>query len=490
MRSSGVLLPASSLPSPYGIGAFGKDARIWVDFLDAAGQKYWQILPLSPTSYGDSPYQSFSAFAGNSYFVDLDTLCEEGLLSRKDFEDINWCRTEDRVDYDTIYQHRENVLRKAYSSFTDEKALDDFIEKNPWFADYGLFMAIKKTQGEQSWEKWDEPLRLRNADAISRAKETLNGDVRYHAFVQYQFKKQWLYLKKYANDKGVEIIGDAPIYVSLDSADVWANHHMFQLDENAVPTEIAGCPPDGYSEIGQVWGNPLYDWDYMEKTGFEWWIERLEYNFDFLDVLRIDHFRGLEGYYAIPYGAETAKNGRWRTGPGLPFIDTIKRDMPGAKIIAENLGFLTDKVAELLEASGYPGMKVIQFAFDSRAIEGDDPGNYEENLVLYPGTHDNDTLWGWCNTASPDSIKNAMDYLGVTDVKLLPGAIIEMVMRSDARLAVIQMQDWLGLGSEARINTPSTSDGLNWRWRLEKKMLTDRLADSMAQITKENRREK
>ena len=483
-RSSGILLPVFSLPSPYGIGTFGKEAYRWVEDLYYSKQSYWQILPLGPTGYGDSPYQSFSAFAGNPYFIDLDTLCEDGLLKRKNFIDINWGSSDGRVDYDALYSHREGVLRKAFSRFEDEKALDDFREQNFWFEDYGLFMAIKKAQGQRSWLEWDEPLRLREPGAISLVKEELADDIRYHAFVQYQFQKQWQALKKDANEKEVEIIGDIPIYVSLDSADVWANPEMFQLDENSVPREISGCPPDGFSEGGQVWGNPLYDWALMAETGFEWWIKRLRYNFELYDVVRIDHFRGFEGYFAIPYGAETAGGGHWENGPGLAFIESVKKALPDARIIAENLGFLTDGVNELLEASGYMGMKIVQFAFDSRSSENDGPDTYTENTAVYTGTHDNDTVKGWSRTAPPASVKNAMKYFKIWSKNRLPAAMINLAMGSKASLVVIPMQEWLELGNEARINTPSTLGGNNWRWRLTQKLLQPWIFGSMATMTK------
>ncbi|MCL2111241.1 MAG: 4-alpha-glucanotransferase [Clostridiales bacterium] len=492
-RSAGILLPVSSLPSPYGIGTFGTSAREWIDFLHEAKQSYWQILPLSPTGFGDSPYQGLSAFAGNPYFIDLDILCEDGLLERADFEDIKWGVSDCEVNYSIVYNNRECVLRKAFSRFEDEAALGGFVADNHWFAEYGLFMALKKVQGQRSWLEWDEPLRLRQADALLLAQEEFKDDIRYHAFVQYMFHKQWRALRDYANAKGIGIIGDAPIYVSLDSADVWANHELFQLDGNAVPIEVSGCPPDGFSETGQVWGNPLYDWDFVAKTGYEWWLKRVKSDFDFFDVLRIDHFRGLESYYAVPYGASDASGGRWKPGPGIGFIDAIKQAMPDARIIAEDLGFLTDDVHKLLVASGYPGMKLIQFAFDSRADDNDSPDTYEENLVVYTGTHDNETLKGWCKDAPKDSVKSAMKYLGVRWRKsLLPLKMTELAMGCKANLVIIPMQDWLGLGNEARINTPSTTGGNNWRWRLGGKWLEDarrsRIDEIIADITEASKR--
>ncbi|MCL2492696.1 MAG: 4-alpha-glucanotransferase [Clostridiales bacterium] len=482
-RSAGILLPVSSLPSPYGIGAFGEAAYKWVGFLHEAKQCYWQILPLVPVGDGDSPYSSFSAFAGNPFFIDLDTLHEEGLLEREDYADISWGASGKRVDYDTVRLHRGDVLRKAFARFTNEAALADFAAQESWFEDYGLYMAIKKTQGMRSWIEWEEPLRLRRPDAIAKAREELAEEIRFHAFAQYQFRKQWRALRSYANGKGVEVIGDIPIYVSLDSVEVWANPELFQVDEHANLTNVAGCPPDGFSPDGQIWGNPLYDWDRIEETGFDWWIRRLRHNFELYDVLRIDHFRGLESYFSIPYGADDAESGRWITGPGMRFINAIKQALPDARIIAENLGFPSDAVRKLLADSGYPGMKLIQAAFDPRSSENESPDSYKENLVVYPGTHDNDTVKGWSENAPRSAVKKAMDYLEVRSESELPHAMIELAMQCKAVLAIIPMQDWLGLGSEARFNTPSTVGGNNWRWRLDKTALTSRLAGSIAQMT-------
>jgi 4-alpha-glucanotransferase len=480
----------SSLPSPYGIGTFGKAAFEWIDFLHEAKQGYWQVLPLSPTGFGDSPYQSFSAFAKNPYFIDLDILCEEGLLLPSEFADIRWGRSDKQVDYATLYQYREGVLRKAFSRFTDAALLDDFATAHSWFDDYGLFMAIKNLQGQKSWQQWDEPLRLRDPGTLVGIRKELAEDIRYHAFVQYQFERQWRAVHEYANNKGVRIIGDVPIYVALDSADVWSSPELFQLDDNYAPTEIAGCPPDGFSAEGQVWGNPLYNWEAIAKTAFLWWIQRLESNFDLYDMVRIDHFRGLESYYAIPYGSKSAKDGQWKPGPGMLFVNAIKEALPYAHIIAEDLGFLTEGVQKLLKDSGYPGMKLIQFAFDSRASESDQPDSYEKNMVVYPGTHDNDTIRGWSKTAPRASVKSAMKYFGIWRKRLLPGKMIDLAMQCPADLIVIPLQDWLELGSEARMNTPSSTGGNNWRWRLEKKALTRELASHIAEKTVKNERNK
>jgi len=482
-RSAGILLPVSSLPSPYGIGSFGKAAFRWVDFLRDSGQSFWQILPLSPLGYGDSPYSSFSAFAGNPYFIDLDILYYEGLLSRKDFANIKWGNSSKRVDYEAVYANRENVLRKAFAKFKDDAALDDFAKQNPWVGDFGLYMSVKASQGGRPWTEWDEPLRLGQLEAVSWIREGLAEDIRYHIFAQYQFMKQWQVLHEYANAKGVQIIGDIPFYVSMDSVDVWSDKGSFLIDRNGLPTEVAGCPPDNFSEDGQLWGNPLYDWDAMGQTGYKWWIRRLKSSFELCDALRIDHFRGLESYFAIPYGEPTAKDGVWKPGPGKDFISALKRALPGRHIIAEDLGFLTDEVRQLLEFSGYPGMKLLQFAFDSRVSEDYRPFTYSANTVVYPGTHDNDTLSGWCKTAPRESIQKAMDYIGIKSRGGLPRSMIRLTMQAVSDLSIIPMQDWLELGSEARMNTPSTLGGNNWRWRLEAKALNSRLSDSIAEMT-------
>jgi len=481
-RSAGVLLPVSSLPSPYGIGSFGEDARRWVDFLHDAGQSYWQILPLNPTGHGDSPYQSFSAFAGNPYFIDLDTLREEGLLETSEYAGIKWGGSGKQVDYGRLYKNRETVLRKAFTRLKDGAAVDEYIARNHWFEHYGLYMVIKAASGLRPWMEWDAPLRDRAREAIGKIKAEHAEDIRFHAFIQYQFDRQWSALRAYANEKEVKIIGDIPIYVSLDSADVWESRELYQLGENNIPVEISGCPPDSFSEDGQIWGNPLYDWDAMAKANYGWWIERLRKNFELFDVLRLDHFRGLESYFAIPYGAKSAQSGRWRVGPGKEFIDVVDRTLPEASIIAEDLGFLTDEVRELLEYSAYPGMKLLQYAFDNREVGDYTPYKYTENTVAYTGTHDNDTIRGWSRGAPRSCIRDAMDYMGVRSKGDLPRGMIRLGLMSGSQLVVIPMQDWLGLGSEARLNTPSTVGGDNWRWRLEKKALTQKLTHDMARM--------
>lgn len=483
-RSAGILLPVSSLPSKYGIGTFGKAAYRWVDFLAQAKQSYWQVLPMGPTSYGDSPYQSFSAFAGNPYFIDLDLLCEQGLLKKGRCKKVKWCEKNSQVDYGVLYENREKILRKAFDNFTDEKALDRFRKKNKsWVEDYALYMAVKAQMGLRPWNEWEEDIRMRRPEALEAWKQRCARDVDYHIFVQYLFFTQWGKLKKYANKKGVQIIGDAPIYVAMDSADVWAAPSLFQLDENNVPTEVAGCPPDAFSADGQLWGNPLYRWDEMEKDGFKWWIKRLKANLTMVDVLRIDHFRGLESYYAIPYGDETARNGRWRKGPGRAFINAINKELGNAAIIAEDLGYLTPAVKRLLKSSGYPGMKVLEFAFDSREESDYMPHNYQTNCVVYTGTHDNDTARGWFSDASAENVALALEYMGLSDDREGNWGFIRAALSSVADLAVIPMQDYLDLDNEARINTPSTLGGNNWRWRMTKGQPTSELAQKIARMT-------
>jgi len=473
----------SSLPSPYGIGSFGQTARRWVDFLRDAGQSYWQILPLDPTGDGDSPYQSFSAFAGNSYFIDLDSLCEDGLLKREEYANLRWGSSDKQVDFGLVHKNRDLVLRKAFSAFSDNAALDVFINENPWLDNYCLFLVIKEEQKFLPWMEWDKPLRKRDPEALERIRNTFSADLRYHAFVQFLFESQWSALRAYANEKHVDIIGDIPIYASLDSADVWSNPELFQVGVNGYPIEVSGCPPDSFSVDGQIWGNPIYDWEAMEKSGYQWWRQRLRSSFDLYDVLRIDHFRGLESYFAIPYGAETATKGKWRLGPGKGFIDAIKETLPDARIIAEDLGFLTDEVRDLLAYSGYPGMKLLQYAFDSREVGDYIPYGYTANTVVYTGTHDNDTVMGWSKNAPRECIQEAMEYMGVRRRSDLPGGMIRLALQSASGLAIIPMQDWLGLGSEARMNTPSTVGGINWRWRLSKGDINGKLAEKMARMT-------
>ncbi|MDR0375790.1 MAG: 4-alpha-glucanotransferase [Treponema sp.] len=491
-RASGILLAVSSLPSPYGIGSFGKMAKDWIDFLERAGQKYWQMLPLGVTSWGDSPYMSFSAFAINPYYIDLDALCEQGLLEKREITALDWGRSPDTADYALLYRNREIVLSRAFSRVrhTLEANTDftRFCEKNDsWLKDFCLFMALKKSHGGVSWLEWERDIRLRDPSALERHGKDLAEAARYNAFLQFLAFTQWNDIKSYANSKNISIIGDMPIYVAIDSADVWANGDFFQLDEDHMPVRVAGCPPDAFAPKGQLWGNPLYNWEKMAETGFAWWISRIKENSALYDVVRIDHFRGFETYYSIPYGAPDASNGKWTQGPGLAFVNAVNKALPGAAIIAEDLGYRTPEVSALLAASGYPGMKVLQFAFDSRENSDYMPYTYPRNCVVYTGTHDNTTTLDWFASARREDVELAKDYLGVDNPVDGVRGFIRAALSSVADLAVIPMQDYLCLGAEARMNAPSTLGG-NWRWRMSPDVLSGGGDGASAALAKKLRR--
>jgi len=484
-RSAGALLAVSSLPGPWGIGTFGEQAKRWCRFLREAGQRFWQILPLGPTGWGNSPYMSFSAFALSPYYLDLEALREQGLLDREEAEGMSWGADPGFVDYGALYRHREEVLRRAFGRFekqqkTEQKPFPEcvefreFREKNAfWLEDYALFMALKKRCNGSSWQEWERGLKFREEDALAAARRELAEDMEYHRFVQWTAFGQWEAVKQYANSLGVSIIGDMPIYVSLDSADTWANGELFQLDGERRPLRAAGCPPDPFSAAGQLWGNPLYRWDVMEEKGFAWWLDRLRESLRLYDVVRIDHFRGFESYWAVPAGASDARQGEWVKGPGLRFVHAVNEALgasfPGAppRIIAEDLGYLTAEVKALLEASGYPGMKILQFAFDSREAGDYMPYTYKRNCVVYTGTHDNPTTREWFASARKEDAVLALEYLGLESPRQGVRAFIREALSSVADLAVIPMQDYLELGEEARMNTPSQVGDENWRWRLQ-----------------------
>ena len=461
-------MPISSLPSPCGIGTLGEDAYRFASFLAAGGQSLWQVLPLGPTSYGDSPYQSFSSFAGNPYFIDLDLLAKDGLLEPEEYRNLDWGSDSERVDYGTLYVTRYPVLHKACARLLAQDRPDFAAfceEQKDWLEDYALFMALKGEHNGLSWFQWPEELRLRRPDALDRARTRLSGEVAFWKAVQYLFFGQWRALKKYANGLGLSILGDLPIYVAGDSADVWANPDQFQLDETGLPTEVAGCPPDGFSADGQLWGNPLFDWEAMKEDGYAWWLRRISFQFQLYDTLRIDHFRGFDSYYAIPYGDTTARNGKWKPGPGIAFFKAVNKALGKKDIIAEDLGFLTPSVRKLLKDSGYPGMKVLEFAFDSRDAESDYmPHRYPTHCVVYTGTHDNDTIMGWMASAPKKDVSYANAYLRLSKREGYHWGMMRSAWASPADLAVMQFQDLLGLGSEARMNIPSTL-GNNWQWR-------------------------
>ena len=485
-RSSGILMPISSLPSPYGIGTLGANAREFVDFLAAAGQSWWQILPVGPTSYGDSPYQSFSAYAGNPYFVDLDLLSEDGLLKKDEIEAVNWGSDPSRVDYEAIYENRLPLLRLAAERGWNRDAdkVNTFSDENAtWLPDYALFMALKRHFGMKPWTDWpDEDIRLRRPEAVAHYQKELADDIRLFTYIQYLFFRQWEALRAYAHEKGIGIIGDLPIYVAMDSADVLADPRAFQLDERNVPAEVAGVPPDYFTADGQLWGNPLYDWDAMKADGYSWWIRRIEGASRLYDILRIDHFRGLESYWAVPYGETSARIGRWVKGPGMDLIGVLTAKFPNIQFIAEDLGYLTPEVRQLLQESGLPGMKVLQFAFDSRESSNYLPHTYPRHCVCYAGTHDNSTLMGWKNDADPADIATAREYLGLNEEEGFHWGILRGGQSSVADLFVAQMQDYLGLGSEARMNTPGILGG-NWQWRMLPGQITEGLTKRIAHMT-------
>ena len=486
MRTSGVLLPIASLPSEYGIGCFSKEAYAFVDALKKGGQSCWQILPLGPTGYGDSPYQSFSTFAGNPYFIDPETLIAEGLLTREECDACDFGSDRRYIDYEKLYQNRFTLLKKAFARFVPDEAYGQFTEDHAfWLNDYALFMAIKDSQNGISWSEWEAPLKLREKETLKEKRAELEEEIRFICFLQYEFYRQWNKLKNYANSQGIQMIGDIPIYVAFDSADAWANPELFQFDEAMNPLAVAGCPPDAFSATGQLWGNPLYRWDYHEETGFAWWIARLRHCFQLYDVVRVDHFRGFDAYYAIPYGDATAEFGTWQEGPGIRLFDAAKKELGEMKIIAEDLGFLTDSVRKMVKDTGYPGMKVLQFAFDSRDESDYLPHNYEKNCVVYTGTHDNNTILGWLDEMSKEDRRFAARYMDNTDTpkKKKPWDFIRLAMASVADLAVIPLQDYLCLGSEARINTPSTLGG-NWKWRLLPGQLSEKVLRKMRKMTK------
>ena len=486
-RAAGVLLPITSLPSKYGIGCFSKSAYDFIDWLKGAGQSYWQILPLVPTSYGDSPYQSFSTYAGNPYFISLEALIEEGVLTKEECDAADLGKDGDSIDYEKQYNNRYPLLRKAYerSNITSDPGYLHFVEENAWWlSDYALFMAVKGRFEGKAWTEWAEDIRVRYEPAMDYYRKELYFEIEFQQYLQYKFFSQWMQLKEYANKQGILIIGDIPIYVAMDSADTWAHPELFQLDKDNVPLAVAGCPPDGFSATGQLWGNPLFRWDVMRDNGYEWWIKRIDAACRIYNVLRIDHFRGFDSYYAIPYGETTAVNGEWRQGPGIELFRAVEEKLGKKNIIAEDLGFLTDSVRNLLRESGYPGMKVLEFAFDSRDSNNNDylPHMYPVNCIAYAGTHDNDTIMGWLKTADKEDVKYAKEYL-VMGKEEPYWDMIRALWSSVAGTTIIQAQDLLGLGSESRMNIPSTLGG-NWSWRAMPKAFNAKIANRLYKLTK------
>ena len=488
MRKNGILLHISSLPSPYGIGTLGKEAYDFVDFLKRSGQSVWQVLPLCPTGYGDSPYASYSTFAGNPYFIDLDLLAKDGLLNEEDYKYIDWGEKADQVDFGKMYNNRYPVLARAVNRFLEnpDAEYETFCKKNAhWLDDYALFMALKDANEGKAWLDWDEEHRLYDAKKSVKWAQENKDRMDYYKVMQYLFFKQWDALRAYANENGVEILGDLPIYVALDSVDAWSHPELFLLDKDGRPSAVAGCPPDGFSADGQLWGNPLYDWDYHKKTGYDWWIRRIDHLTKVFDILRIDHFRGFDSFYAIPYGAKTAKKGEWLKGPGIDLFKVMEKKIGKRNIVAEDLGFLTDSVKEMLAESGFPGMKILEFAFDSRDDSGSEylPYNYPKNSIAYAGTHDNETIQGWFHSISPEDKKYACDFMDAYNPDEYNWEMMRTVIASPSDTSILQAQDLLNLDSSARMNTPGKPSG-NWTWRLTPGWLTDDIECALTWLTK------
>ena len=465
MRASGILMPVFSLPGPYGIGTLGDEAFAFVDFLAAAKQTYWQILPIGPTGYGDSPYQSFSAFAGNPYFIDFRLLAADGLLTEAE---LPAPQPVGPVDYGALYQQRPVVLHKAADRLlaSPTPAYEAFCEaQSGWLEDYALFMAVKAEQGQAGLADWPDDLRTREPAALAAAKERLAAEVDYYKAVQFFFYTQWNALKAYANSHGIQLVGDIPIYVSPDSSDLWTHPELFQTDGAVHLTSVAGCPPDAFAADGQLWGNPLYDWPRHEAEDFRWWKQRIKHATSIYDVVRIDHFRGFESYWAVPYGETTAKNGHWVKGPGMDLIGVLNGWFPQLEFIAEDLGYPTPELAQLLRDSQWPGMKVLEFAFDDRDDSAGLPHAFPERSICYTGTHDNSPLALWRGEASGESVARAGEYFGLNDAEGFCEGMLRGGLSSPSALFVAQLQDWLGLSVGCRTNTPGTSEG-NWRWRL------------------------
>ena len=489
-RSSGILMPMSSLPSKYGIGTMGKCAYEFIDFLKAAGQKYWQLLPLGPTSYGDSPYSSFSTFAGNPYYIDLDMLIADGLLKRSELRGIDWGADAARVDYGEIYEQRFKVLRLAFERGreSERESTAEFRRANAWVENYALYMAVKASFGMASWQEWtDEDIRMHRENAVREYGERLRGDVDFYVFLQYLFYRQWDALREYAHKNGVHFIGDIPIYVALDSADVWSDPQFFQLDGNNVPTEVAGVPPDAFTADGQLWGNPLYDWGRMASDGYGWWIRRIAGAKRLYDVIRIDHFRGFESYWAVPYGDKTARNGTWRPGPGMGLVGVLTSWFHDLSFIAEDLGYVTPGVRRLLEDSGLPGMKILEFAFDAHGESDYLPHRCERSSVCYMGTHDNDTALGWLAATGKDDRRFAERYMHITPDEGWCWGMIRTGMSTASDLFVMQMQDVLELGADCRMNVPGKAYG-NWQWRMLPGAVSKKLAKKLYEYTATYRR--
>jgi len=482
MRKSGILLHPTSLYGKEGIGTLGDSLYEFINFLSKSKQKLWQIFPLGPTGYGDSPYQCFSAFAGNPYLIDLETLAKEGYLS---FEDINIDFGDDveKINYGLIYERKLPILKKAYINFKEDDDFTKFEKENSyWLEDFAQFSAFKEYFGGISWLEWPKEYKNRDSKALETLNSKLENEIKYFKFLQYIFFKQWKNVKAYANSKGIEIIGDIPIFVSMDSADAWSNNEIFQFDKDRNPVKVAGVPPDYFSATGQLWGNPLFDWDKLKETGYKWWIDRVKANLSLYDIIRIDHFRGFESYWSINYGEETAINGKWEKGPGMDLFNAIRESLGDLNIIAEDLGTLTDDVVKLKNDTGFPGMRILQFAFSQDPENEYLPHNYDNNTVVYTGTHDNDTTNSWFSNLNDIEKQEVREYINVYDDNGIVYGLIRVALSSVADIAIIPMQDYLNLGGFARINTPGLAAG-NWQWRLKNDGLSDELAKTISHLT-------
>lgn len=480
----------SSLPSRYGIGTLGKEAYEFVDFLKDSGQSLWQILPLCPGGKGNSPYMSFSNFAGNSLFIDLTALVEKELLTQAEVNECDFGSEESRVDFEKVTAGREKLFHLAAKRFfiSVPDDYESFCKENEfWLRDFALFMALKEKYGDVSWNEWGKPLKLRKEEALIKAERELSENVNRYKMEQYLFYSQWYALKKYANKNGIEIVGDIPIYVAYDSADVWSSPENFLLDEEYSPRVVAGCPPDAFSEDGQLWGNPVYNWEKMKADGYTWWTQRLSHALKVCDRVRIDHFRGFESYYCIPLGEKTAKNGKWEKGPGSEFFAVMKKKFGSLPVIAEDLGMLTDDVRKMLKKTGLPGMKILEFAFDADDSSSYLPHNHIKNCVVYTGTHDNDTVMGWINSLNQRDKAFVKRYLRLSAREGYNWGIIKSAMMSVADTVIVPMQDFLGLGSEGRMNVPGVAEG-NWSWRMEKGAIDEKLCKKIKKITETYRR--
>lgn len=471
-RSCGVLMHITSLPSPYGIGTLGAEAEKFAEWLKSAGQTYWQVLPIGPTGYGDSPYQPFSSFAGNPLLIDLDELCEQGLLDITECQNADFGADPHYVDYGKVSQTKYALLRKAFAKFVDDVGFTAFqSEESGWLNDYALFMAIKDKFGGKSWTEWDNDIRTRKPEAMTKYSEELKDEIRFVKWCQYVFFRQWNRFHAICQNMGIQIIGDIPIYVSPDCSDVWANPSLFELDEKLCPKRVAGVPPDYFSKTGQLWGNPLYNWEVMKKSGYAWWVSRIKKSAQLYDMLRIDHFRAFDTYYAIPFGAETAEHGNWEKGPGMDLFNTVREKLGDVNIIAEDLGDIFDSVKKLLADSKFPGMRVLQFGFNPEHSDNDHlPHRYPRNSVCYTGTHDNATIMQWYKDADNKSKKMAKNYVESGFMRPFYRCAIRTAYASPSFLTIVPMQDILGLGEKARMNVPSTLGG-NWAWRMLPKQL-------------------